>query len=938
MDMLPEQKALDILEKYQGTNDYINELQYKVNKRNFPLNRNQSEYIINNHEYKPKIAKKYIKIDEYFGKKIMEELLLTVIPNQIWVEKLLTESDKAYHILGKRYSGETLCHFWIPKTQIIPDKKDRIFEIDYTKYEHRMPMEHQKLGIQKLLNNNKFILADDMGVGKEEYIENRLFTPYGRKRIGDIIVGDYVIGSDGNKIKVIGVYPQGVKKLYRVSFNDKSSILVGEEHLWCVYNRDNRRNTHKYITLTTNQLIDKNLILINNSKKYDYKFKTYYKESNNNNKWRIPIVKPIQFKNKGKLPIDPYLLGIILGDGCIGEKDITITLHKNDYEELIGEFPHNKKKIYKNITNSSFNYLLPSIIKLGLKHKRSYEKFVPDIYKYSSIEDRIKLLRGLMDTDGTVSKGFRKNRIKKTNIAQYCSVSKQLIDDVVEIVNSLGGIARISKKQGKYKKDGKVIICKMAYNVSIKLPNDINPFKLKRKADIYKPPTKYKVSRYITSIEFEKYGEAVCIKVDAPDHLYVTEHAIITHNTTTAVMGSIESNAKKILIVCPKSLKLNWKREIEHYTPSDDIVIIDGKKWNSAKYIIINYDILKNFHSLDKENPITTLIDENFDLAIIDEAHAISNTSKRTKLTSDILSKINKVWLLTGTPVTSRPINYYNLLKVIGNPVANNWIYYIRRYCDGKQIFMGRKRIWKTDGASNLEELHEKTKHQVLRRLKEDVLDLPEKIRTPVYLKMNSAEYEQEMGEYLNWLDENQDKSLSIQLNKIVKIRQIIANEKIPYTIELTENALDQDKKVIIFTNFTDPLMKLHEYFGKQSVVLHGQMKDEDRQKSIDDFQNDPKIKIFISNMKAGGVGITLTAAEVEIMNDLPFVPYLALQCEDRSYRKGQRNNVNIFYPLFENTMEMVIYDMLNKKKQNINTIIGDAEDDVFKIVLENLK
>ena len=934
MDILPEQKALDILEKYEGTNDYINELQFKVNKRHFPLNRNQSEYIINNHEYKPKIAKKYIKIDEYFGKKLMEELLIPNQPEQIWVEKLLTESDKAYHILGKRYSGETMCHFWVPKAQVIPDKKDRTFDIDYHKYLHRMPMDHQKTAIQKLLNNDKFILADDMGVGKEEYIENRLFTPYGRKRIGDIIIGDYVIGSDGNKTKVIGVYPQGVKKLYKVSFNDKSSVLVGEEHLWYVYSRNNRSNINKYLTLTTNQLLDKDLTLTTKGKSINYQYKTYYKESNNNNKWRIPIVKPIQFKSKSKLPIDPYLLGIILGDGCIGEKDITITLHKNDYEELIGGFPHNKKNTYKNVTNSSFNYLIPSIIKLGLKHKRSYEKFVPDIYKYSSIENRIELLRGLMDTDGTVAKGYKINRK-----AQYCSVSKQLIDDVVEIVNSLGGIARVTQKQGKYKKNGIIHICKMAYNVSIKLPNNINPFKLKRKADIYKPPTKYKVGRYITSIEFEKYGEAVCIKVDAPDHLYVTEHAIVTHNTTTATIGSIETDAKKILIICPKSLKLNWKREIEHYQNTEDITIIDGKKWSSAKYIIINYDILKNFHSLDKKNSITTLIDENFDLAIIDEAHAIANSSsKRTKLTNDILSKIKKVWLLTGTPVTSRPINYFNLLKVIGNPLANNWISYIRRYCDGKQIFFGRRRIWKTDGATNLEELHEKTKHQILRRLKSDVLDLPEKIRTPVYLKLSSAEYEQEVGEYLNWLDNNQDKSLSIQLNKIVKIRQIIANEKIPTTIELTENALSQDKKVVIFTNFTEPLMKLHEHFKKESVILHGQMKEADRQKSIDEFQNNPKIKVFISNMQAGGVGITLTAAEVEVMNDLPFVPYLVLQCEDRAHRKGQANSVNIFYPLFENTMEMIIYDLLAKKKQNINTIVGDVEDDVFKIVLENLK
>ena len=410
--------------------------------------------------------------------------------------------------------------------------------------------------------------------------------------------------------------------------------------------------------------------------------------------------------------------------------------------------------------------------------------------------------------------------------------------------------------------------------------------------------------------------------------------------TSSAIMASISLKLKKVLIICPASLKVNWKREIENYS-SGVVGIVEGKKWEDGEYVIINYDILKNFHSLPKDSDKKTkVLDSKFDLVIIDEAHYVANgKAQRTKLVNNLTSKIGRLWLLSGTPMTSRPMNYYNLLKLVGSRVANNWINYVRRYCDGKQIFRGYRKIWLTFGATNLEELRDKTNDRVLRRLKEDVLDLPDKIITPIYMELKSKSYEDEMGDYLDWRRQHRGSGLSIQLAKLMKVRQIIALEKVKETIQLIDQCLQQDKKVIVFTNFTEPLMTLYEKYKKESVILNGTMKKEDRQESVDRFQNDDKIKVFIGNVKAAGVGITLTAAEVVIFNDLSFVPSDMSQCEDRAFRIGQDKKVSCIYPIYDNTIERTIYELVNKKKSVIDTVMGDNinEEDILGEILNGL-
>ena len=359
---LIEHKALDLLEVYSGANNYILYLKHKkeVSSKFYPT-RSQAEYITTYYNTAPKVARKWVELDAYFAKKFAEERYLLQVPEQIYVEKLLVEKEKSYHVWGKFFDSDKLSEFWVPKSALIKTHKVESVSIDYSKYSHRPPLDHQKIAIEKLAGSKRFILADDMGLGK----------------------------------------------------------------------------------------------------------------------------------------------------------------------------------------------------------------------------------------------------------------------------------------------------------------------------------------------------------------------------TTSTIIAALEAGSKKVLIVCPASLKINWQREIANYSDRP-VFIAEGKKFSTEHdFVIINYDILKNFHDSDpKKKDESLLLQSGFDLVILDEAHMISNVqAQRTKIINSFAKKVDKVWLLTGTPMTSRPMNYYNLLNLIESPVAQNWKAYAIRYCQGFQFTAGKRKVWNVMGASNLEELRDRTSKQILRRLKEEVLD-----------------------------------------------------------------------------------------------------------------------------------------------------------------------------------------------------------------------
>jgi hypothetical protein len=398
---------------------------------------------------------------------------------------------------------------------------------------------------------------DPVSEGKAEHVDNILYTPTGKKRIGAIQIGDQVIGSNGEAINVIGIYPQGIKKMCNITFSDGHSIKVCEDHLW---NVKLNGGTKGYITLSVKDLLDSSKTITYNGTgrniKKEYTIPTYYKDKQNRNKWSIPIVKPISFDLGVKLPINPYLLGLLLGDGGLSQRSIRFSTVDT---ELINSIEHilEDDLLIKKVKNSNCDYtiitkvglrnsLTKRLKELSLKGKKSEDKFIPQEYMFATGSSRLSLLQGLMDTDGSYS----------NHGAEFYSSSKTLAYQVVELVQSLGGIAKIRCKKTTHLD---------SYIVRVLLPDYLNPFILKRKREIYKPSKVF--SRYITNIEYIDDAEAVCISVDAPDNLYVTEHALVTHNTTTS-----ESLCSIYVMKAPIQVTKHSGTESETYIEQDKIV------------------------------------------------------------------------------------------------------------------------------------------------------------------------------------------------------------------------------------------------------------------------------------------------------------------------------------------------------------------------------
>jgi len=382
-------------------------------------------------------------------------------------------------------------------------------------------------GIDKLLKGGLAkgeigVILAPTGVGKALSISEPVLTPTGWVTMGEINTGDKVVGSDGKYQYVLGTYPQGVRPIYKVEFTDDTFVNCDEEHLWSVNTLNMRtaktrvkgKGLHKpnygYKVVKTSDMMND----IKKRGRYNY---------------RLPVVNPVDFEER-EVSIDSYLLGLLLGDGSICDGGVRISTKDDELFDSIQHLDEHSSfnEYYRTETKSIKSINLKSKIKERLKvydllNKKSNNKFIPNDYLYNSLEVRVSLLQGLMDTDGYVD---------KKGTVQFTTVSKQLCDDVRELVLSLGGTARINSKIPTYiykeeKKEGQ-----LAYTVTMSFANDIVPFRLLRKVGRYYKREKYIEQKYIKSITYSHDEEAVCIKVSNPDELFVTRNYVLTHNTT----------------------------------------------------------------------------------------------------------------------------------------------------------------------------------------------------------------------------------------------------------------------------------------------------------------------------------------------------------------------------------------------------------------------
>jgi hypothetical protein len=365
-------------------------------------------------------------------------------------------------------------------------------------------------------------------------LDAKLLTPSGWVLMGDIKKGDQVIGSNGLPIKILNIFPKGDSEIYRITFNDGSFTECCLDHLWSIIKKGNHKKERRHITQVMSLFeIMKNYI-------------SYDKRGFKSHAYQIPLLSnPVIFDNQ-ELFLDPYIMGCVLGDGTIPtntQRFIAISTIDIEIINLCNErLPKGFKFIHAgNITyrlsafdnfrggingRGQHNPINKFFKELQLSGKKSHTKFIPEIYKLSSPQQRIDLLRGLLDTDGSTCKS-------NPGIARYYTTSISLADDVVFIVQSLGGVAkkRICKSEKRNFPGNRIYECRESFMIEIRLPGDINPFLLHRKSSSFLKSTKYFPRRSIVSIEKVGIKKSQCIRVDALDGLYITDNFIVTHNT-----------------------------------------------------------------------------------------------------------------------------------------------------------------------------------------------------------------------------------------------------------------------------------------------------------------------------------------------------------------------------------------------------------------------
>ena len=405
---------------------------------------------------------------------------------------------------------------------------------------------------------------------------------------------------------------------------------------------------------------------------------------------------------------------------------------------------------------------------------------------------------------------------------------------------------------------------------------------------------------------------------------------------------------RKILIVCPASLKINWLRELEKWLMPERkyfIGIADSRFFPAmAEIVIINYDILHKYYS--------ELRSVTWQLIVLDEAHYAKNPkSRRSKQIYGGKGidpiPVERKLLLTGTPIENRPGDIWALWHYLDPNNCPPNFNFMQMYYSARKIQIGSRKIWDYSTPKNLDDLQFKLRSTVMiRRKSDDVLrDLPAKRRQIIELPSNGEtglvqeEFElfkqyqsavkdrknlQELGEseYRQRIE-----GLKIQENErfsaMSNARKELAKRKVPYVVSHVSELIDSVGKVVLFAYHREVLEALHNHFGKESVLLYGGMSINQKQDAIDAFDSDPRIKVFVASIIAAGVGLNLIVSNHQVFAELDWVPGRVEQAEKRCHRIGQERPVLIQHLHFENSLDCYMAKKIIEKLEDIEKAVG---------------
>ena len=788
--------------------------------------------------------------------------------------------------------------------------------------------DYQRECIAHQLTHPDSMLWLQMGLGKAQPLDELILTPSGWVTMGDVKPGSQVVGSDGQPVEVLSVHPQGNREVVRITFNDGSSVRCDWEHLWNV-NTDQRTFDGKpWQTKTTRELFDEGLTV------------------GKLTKWRIPQVEPVNFSSK-LLPVDPYLMGVILGDGHVSERDgITIC---TDIETII-ECRQRVTRRHETSSYTAYSYvrgMKPIMRELDLMGKRSWEKHAPIEYMTGSIKQRLSLLQGLLDTDGSPIEGGG---------VEFSSTSEQLTDAVVELAQSLGGIARkkgprITKHQNG---DGRE-----SWRVNVKLPAQFSPFRLNRKLNKWQRPTKYHPLRKIKSIEFVGDQLVQCISVNNSDKLYVTKDYIVTHNTpitlTTIVDRMNAGQVKKTLIFGPlRVIQAVWAREARKWEHTKHLrfSVLHGPMdvrnralFADADIYLCNYEGMNwlaqqlDHYYLSVGKPIP------FDMVVYDEVSKLKN-SGTARMKGGFRDREDK----HGEPYRIKLVGWRKIIPhfkyrtgLTGTPASNGYLDLFGQYLavDGGQrlgeyVTGFKNNYFMTSYNGFGVEVTEVGKQYIETKIGDitkkmdaiDYLDMPKvtvkniMVDIPPNARKAYTEMEKEMFTKLDEGTEVEVFSKAAVSNKLLQFcngtpyhgetKQFSAvhDAKLDALESILEEAAGSP--VLCSYSFKSDADRIMKKFKKYKPVNMTATKSSDTEKVVNDW-NDGKIKLMIGHPASMGHGIDglQQNGHILVWFGVNWSLELYEQMNGRLNRNGQKHPVSIIRVLCNDTVDLAVCDAI---------------------------
>ena len=430
--------------------------------------------------------------------------------------------------------------------------------------------------------------------GRAQPVDQPVLTPDGYRPIGELRVGDLVVGSDGRPTPVLGVHPQGRKEVFRITAQDGASTVACAEHLWFVTTPDDRKHGKAGRVVETREMVGR-------------------LRRHHQRRFELPLVGPVTFPER-EVPIDPYALGLLLGDGCLTTRTTpSFTTADAELAEALDaalpEIALRRKSTVDYVLQRAggggrggvitANPITEVLRDLGLAGTRSTTKFVPEDYRYNSADVRLAVLQGLMDSDG----GPVRQRGRSCRI-QYTTCSARLRDDVVFLVRSLGGVAYVRTRVAEGRKPGgtpdrPVHHRSDAHVLDIRLPAGTEPFRLTRKREVYASEGAGRPMRFVDAIEPAGEAECVCISVGAADSLYVTDDFLVTHNTLNdsfVILDEAQNTSPEQMKMFLTRLGFGSKMVI-----TGDVTQVDLPREQKSGLIVVN-EILRDVEGIDFVN------------------------------------------------------------------------------------------------------------------------------------------------------------------------------------------------------------------------------------------------------------------------------------------------------------------------------------------------